>query len=75
MESGFDDKAIGYFHSWTPKEGEFHQTGTERVPYIWTLEGKHYISPGDFIITGIKGEKYVCKPDVFEATYEPVEVE
>lgn len=29
------------------------------------------VSPGDFIITGIKGEKYPCKPDIFEATYEP----
>lgn len=31
------------------------------------------IHPGDWIITGVKGEKYPCKPDIFEATYEPVE--
>lgn len=30
------------------------------------------IHPGDWIITGVKGEKYPCKPDIFEATYEPV---
>lgn len=43
------------------------------VPYIRTLEGKHYISEGDYIITGIKGERYPCKPDIFHATYELVE--
>lgn len=38
--------------------------------WIGTLEGGHEVTPGDWIITGIKGEKYPCKP---EATYEPVE--
>lgn len=40
---------------------------------IDTLEGPHTVSPGDWIITGVKGEKYPCKPDIFEATYEPAE--
>ncbi len=40
-----------------------------------TLEGVHRISWGDWIIQGIKGELYPCKPDIFEATYEPVEAE
>ena len=40
---------------------------------IPTLEGKHIVCPGDWIITDIKGEKYPCKPDIFEATYEKVE--
>lgn len=40
---------------------------------IRTLEGKITASPGDWIIKGIKGEFYPCKPDVFEATYEPKE--
>lgn len=39
---------------------------------IKTLEGYLEVSPYDWIITGIKGEKYPCKPDIFEATYEPV---
>jgi hypothetical protein len=30
------------------------------------------VHPGDWIITGVKGEKYPCKPDIFEATYESV---
>ena len=40
-------------------------------PYINTLEGRHYITPGDYIITGIKGERYPCKPDIFYESYEP----
>ncbi len=42
-------------------------------PYIDTLEGKHYISPGDYIITGVENERYPCKPSVFAKTYEPAE--
>jgi hypothetical protein len=40
-------------------------------PYVQTLEGPLRVSPGDWIITGVKGERYPCKPDVFEATYDP----
>lgn len=43
------------------------------VPIINTLEGPHIIIPGDYIIKGIKGEKYPCKPDIFEQTYDLVE--
>ncbi len=43
--------------------------------WIDTLEGGHIVCPGDWVIKGIKGELYPCKPDIFEATYEPVEVE
>lgn len=47
----------------------------EKPCYGWidTLEGGHIVTPGDFIITGVAGEKYPCKPDIFAATYEPVE--
>ena len=38
---------------------------------IPTLEGNHRADPGDWIITGVKGERYPCKPDIFAATYEP----
>ncbi len=41
-----------------------------RNGWIDTLEGGHAVTPGDWIITGVKGEKYPCKPDIFEATYE-----
>lgn len=40
---------------------------------IPTLEGDLIVSRGDWIIKGIKGEFYPCKPDIFEATYEKVE--
>lgn len=40
---------------------------------IPTLEGKHTASPGDWVIKGVKGEYYPCKPDIFAMTYEPVE--
>ena len=39
---------------------------------IKTLEGTMRAEPGDSIIKGVKGELYPCKPDIFEATYEPV---
>lgn len=38
--------------------------------YIKTLEGFMEVSEGDWIIKGIKGEFYLCKPDIFEMTYE-----
>lgn len=37
-----------------------------------TLEGQHIATLDDWIIKGVKGEFYPCKPDIFEATYEPV---
>ena len=49
---------------------EAYQTKEERI--IQTLEGPLRAAPGDLIITGIRGEQYPCKPDVFEKTYEPV---
>jgi hypothetical protein len=42
-------------------------------PTISTLEGELTVSIGDWIIKGVKGEYYPCKPDIFEATYELVE--
>jgi hypothetical protein len=42
------------------------------LKWIETLEGGHVVSPGDYIITGIKGEKYPCKAEIFLLTYEEV---
>ncbi len=39
---------------------------------IPTLEGNHRADPGDWIITGVKGERYPCKPEIFVAMYELV---
>jgi hypothetical protein len=41
--------------------------------HIKTLEGTMRADVGDWIIRGVKGELYPCKPDIFEATYEPVQ--
>ena len=43
----------------------------ERVIHIPTLEGEMTAQIGDWIIQGVKGEFYPCKPDIFDATYEP----
>ncbi|MEV0917851.1 hypothetical protein AB0I93_26785 [Streptomyces sp. NPDC049967] len=40
--------------------------------WIDTLKGGHTVCPGDWIITGVQGEVYPCKPDIFDATYEAV---
>ncbi len=40
---------------------------------VATLEGPLWASPEDWIIKGVKGEFYPCKPDIFEQTYEPVD--
>ena len=40
--------------------------------YIHTLEGDMHASKGDYIIRGIRGEYYPCKPEIFEMTYEEV---
>ena len=44
----------------------------KNLGYINTLEGGHIVTPGDWIICGVKGEFYPCKPDIFAVTYEPV---
>ena len=44
----------------------------EKHGWIDTLEGGHIVCVGDFIITGVEGEKYPCKPSVFWKTYEEV---
>jgi len=54
------------------RPGALFPTGTGRADRlcIFTLEGTHLVSWGDWIIRGVKGELYPCKPDIFEATYE-----
>lgn len=58
--------------------GTAHSFKIERRPdgkctcIIPTLEGEHIANEGDYIIRGVKGECYPCKPDIFEQTYERV---
>lgn len=58
------EDVFGFCPDARPKNGEL---------YIKTLEGYMHVSPQDYIIKGVKGEFYPCKPDIFEATYEEVE--
>ena len=44
--------------------------GPDGGVYIDTLEGKMYVSTGDYIIEGVNGEFYPCKSEIFEKTYE-----
>ncbi len=65
------------WHGWgtTPSAEDLGITAYDDPINGWirTLEGGHIVTPGDWIITGVKGERYPCKPDIFEMTYEPAE--
>lgn len=50
-----------------------NEAGTLLYGEITTLEGTHKVTYGDWIIEGVQGELYPCKPDIFEQTYEAVE--
>ena len=54
------------------EDGFIETCNNGNMPYIDTLEGMHLIFPTDMIITGVKGERYPCKLDIFEMTYERV---
>jgi hypothetical protein len=62
-----------FLHPAIPGEMPCHRCTRLLGDHGWidTLEGGHQVCPGDWIITGIAGEKYPCKPDIFERTYEP----
>lgn len=49
-----------------------HGAANKPVLYVDTLEGTMSVFDGDWIIKGVKGEVYPCKPDIFKLTYEPV---
>ena len=69
----YEGKIVRYYR--TPEEdGEriCNHCGYTMHSHGWidTLEGGHIVCPGDWIITGVKGENYPCKPDIFKSTYE-----
>lgn len=67
-----------YAPAWFAKafyKGIAYYKETEKSPselFVKTLEGEHHISVGDYVIRGVKGEIYACKPDIFEMTYDVV---
>lgn len=50
-----------------------HRDYDRQTWVIRTLEGEMTVSPGDYVITGVKGEHYPCKAEIFHLTYEPAE--
>lgn len=63
---GVQDRAM-FSELWSEK------TSKDGRYYIDTLEGQMTVSDGDYIIKGVRGEFYPCKPDIFKETYELVE--
>ena len=71
-----EGKIVCYFRRPdVPGERLCRHCGTSMHGHGWidTLEGGHVVCPGDWIIKGVKGEFYPCKPDILAATYELVE--
>ncbi|MCT4542169.1 MAG: hypothetical protein N4A63_01360 [Vallitalea sp.] len=68
LEDGFDDIEEACKNGLDTKYYK-STISSHKVPYILTLEGKHYINEGDFIITGVDGERYPCKREIFLKTY------
>lgn len=61
------------FEVWCDEVGfANYESGRDETLIITTLEGDMTASPGDWIIRGVKGEFYPCKPDIFAATYDAV---
>jgi len=68
-----EGKIVRYYR--TPDQmTDCKKCGLSMTVHGWvdTLEGGHIACPGDFIITGVAGEIYPCKPGIFEKTYEKV---
>ncbi|WP_436296239.1 Gp49 family protein [Variovorax sp. LjRoot175] len=71
--NGWEGSVVRYFrHPDVSGESACKHCGVRMHEHGWidTLEGGHIVCPGDFIITGVKGELYPCKPDIFAATYD-----
>ena len=69
LEEAYEDDVV--MNVCDGREEDGHGWKNPRLK-IKTLEGEHTASPGDWIIQGVKGELYPCKPDIFAATYEAV---
>jgi hypothetical protein len=64
---------INLYYEATLVFGVLRDDGTRGI-FVPTLEGAMFAAADDWIIKGVKGEFYPCKPDIFAATYEPVAV-
>ena len=69
-----EGKVVRYFrHPSVSGDTKCKHCGNDMHVHGWidTLEGGHIVCPGDWIITGVAGENYPCKPEIFSATYVP----
>ena len=76
LASACEGEVVRYYrHPNVPGESPCEQCGKPHYVHGWidTLEQGHRVCPGDWIIKGIKGEFYPCKPDIFAVTYEPAD--
>ena len=64
---------VGEVWAWADSKPFYGPGGALSGLSIFTLEGRMKADFGDWIIKGVKGEFYPCKPDIFTATYEPVD--
>ena len=73
IENNYEGKVVRYFrHPEVKGHSYCKHCGDQMHVHGWidTLEGGHIVCPGDWVITGVKGENYPCKSDIFETTYE-----
>lgn len=74
FDFGLDDKIPGWvFQAFVDRTVGEASIGGLFDYYVYTLEGKMYFNNGDYLIKGVRGEIYSCKPDIFEETYVKVE--
>jgi len=76
QRQGWEGEVVRYFrHPDVASETACKHCGDTMHNHGWidTLEGGHIVCPADWIITGVKGEHYPCKPDIFDMTYEAAE--
>ena len=75
-ENGWEGEVVRYYRSPNMDGGDECKICKNLIDehgWIDTLEGGHIVCPGDWIITGVQGERYPCKSEIFHMTYEIAE--
>jgi hypothetical protein len=67
------NEILAWIGGWGADAKRAHGNKPEQGLVITTLEGDMRVSSGDYVIRGVQGEFYPCKPDIFAATYEAVD--
>lgn len=72
VQSSYEEKRMAKFRK---KPITIDAIRCKQKAMIQTLEGPLFARAGDWIITGVKGERYPCRDDIFRETYEPTDAE